>query len=135
MATPPIFTTSFQVRVSDLNYGAHLGNDRVLTLFHEARVRWLGSLGWTELDLGGVGLIQTEAQIRYRAQGHLGDNLTCELRLVDVLSRGFTLAYVLARPADGARIATGTTVLRFFDYTSQRIASAPSAFMERFAES
>jgi acyl-CoA thioester hydrolase len=120
--------------VSDLNYGAHLGNDRVLALFHEARVRWLATAGWSEHDLGGVGLIQTEAQVSYRAQGRLGDELECALVLTTRRSRGFTLTYQLTRPADGARIATGSTELRFFDYTLQRLASAPAAFLARFPE-
>jgi len=127
------FETELVVRVSDLNYGGHLGNDRVLTLFHEARVRWLASLGWTELDLDGVGLIQTEAHLRYRAQARLGDVLTCSVSVADVQSRRFNLRYELARPVDSARIASGTTALCFFDYAQQRLASAPAAFLERFS--
>ena len=48
------FRTSLTVRVTDLNYGRHLGNDAVLGLLHEARVRFLRSLGYAELDVEGV---------------------------------------------------------------------------------
>ena len=38
-----VFKTTLQVRVDDVNYAGHLGNDSVLTLCQEARVRFLPS--------------------------------------------------------------------------------------------
>ena len=35
------FSTELPVRISDINYGGHLGNDAVLALAQEARVRFL----------------------------------------------------------------------------------------------
>ncbi len=35
------FTTDIDVRITDLNYGGHLGNDKFLSIAHEARVRFL----------------------------------------------------------------------------------------------
>jgi len=69
------FTTDIQVRVTDLNYGNHLANDKVASLIHEARVRFLQRLGKTEIDLFGLGLIQTDAAIAYKNQAFLGDIL------------------------------------------------------------
>lgn len=125
------FTTQLAVRVSDINYGGHLGNDRVLSLFHEARVRWLASLGWSELDIEGIGIIQTEATIKYRGQAHLGDLLRCSVQVTDGQRRGFTLGYELTRPADSAVIARGSTTLRFFDYTKQALAQVSEETLSR----
>ncbi len=38
------FQTEIAVRVSDLNYGNHVGNDSVLTLMQEARTLFYRSL-------------------------------------------------------------------------------------------
>ena len=38
------YSTLFAVRITDLNYGAHVGNDKVLSFLHEVRVRFLVSL-------------------------------------------------------------------------------------------
>lgn len=127
-----VFSTTFRVRVSDINYGGHLGNDRVLSLFHEARVRWLAHEGWTEAEIDGVGIVQTEAHLRYRAQAFHGDELACRVELSEVKSRGFSLSYLLKRASDGATVADGSTVLRFFDYKTQSIASTPPGFASRF---
>jgi acyl-CoA thioesterase FadM len=35
------FHTDIVVRTTDLNYGGHLGNDKLLSLIHEARVAFL----------------------------------------------------------------------------------------------
>ncbi len=126
------YSTLFTTRVSDINYGGHLGNDRVLSLFHETRVRWLSKQGWSEADIDGVGIVQTEAHLRYRAQAFLGDELSCSLEVTELKSRGFTLRYKLTRISDHAVIADGSTVLRFFDYKAQSIASTPPRFIEVF---
>lgn len=47
------FSTDIRVRISDINYGMHVGHDSFLTITHEARVRFLKSLGATEGDVFG----------------------------------------------------------------------------------
>ena len=132
--SPKVFNTEFVVRVSDINYGGHLGNDRVLSFFHETRVRWLTQFSWSEADIAGVGIVQTEAHLRYRAQSFLGDLLSCRLNVAEIKSRGFTLSYTLKREKKSAIIADGTTTLRFFDYKTQVIARTPERFFEVMAE-
>ena len=39
------YTAELPVRVSDLNYGGHVGNDSILTIMQEARVIYYRSLG------------------------------------------------------------------------------------------
>lgn len=60
-----LFTAEVSLRVSDNNYGGHLGNDAVLSLAHEARVRFLRSHGWSEKDVAGAGIIMTDAVVGY----------------------------------------------------------------------
>ena len=50
------FSTELEVRVSDLNYGNHLGNDQALGLIHEARRRYLRALALEEIAADGSGL-------------------------------------------------------------------------------
>ncbi|NDG84238.1 MAG: thioesterase, partial [Proteobacteria bacterium] len=48
------FSTELSLRITDINYGGHLGNDAVLGLVHEARVRFLKHHGFSETEIGGV---------------------------------------------------------------------------------
>jgi acyl-CoA thioesterase FadM len=37
------FRARYPVRVGDINYGGHLGNDKYLLLFHDARLAYLAA--------------------------------------------------------------------------------------------
>lgn len=116
------FRTRLAVRVTDVNYGGHLGNDRVLGLAHEARVRWLASCDLSEKDVGGVGLIMADAALVFRGEAFLGDELEVELGAAEVRRSGFDLVYRLTRPADAAEIALVKTGMVCFDYAARKVA-------------
>lgn len=120
-----LYRTRLVVRVSDVNYGGHLGNDRVLGLAHEARVRWLASCDLSEKDVGGVGLIMADAALVFRGEAFLGDELEVELGAAEVRRSGFDLIYRLIRPADGAEIAHVKTGMVCFDYNARKVARLP----------
>ena len=95
------FSTSFAVRITDLNYGAHVGNDTVLSFIHEARVRYLQSLGYTELNLEGVGLIMSDAALVFKNEIYYGDELLISIQAVEFSRVGFDLIYKIEKkPAD-----------------------------------
>jgi acyl-CoA thioester hydrolase len=56
------FSTEVPVRIDDIDYGGHLGNDALLSILQEARVQMLKRHGWTELDIEGTGLIMSDAR-------------------------------------------------------------------------
>jgi 4-hydroxybenzoyl-CoA thioesterase len=120
------FATEIPVRIDDVNYGGHLANDAVLSLAHEARVRFLASRGLSELDAGdGVGIIMSDAAIVYRAEGRHGMVLRAELAFADVRSRGLDVLYRFTDVASGAEIARARTGLLCYDYRAARIARMP----------
>ena len=86
------FTTEIEVRITDLNYGRHLGNDAMLGLVHEARVRFLRAHGLQELDVEGTGLVMIDAAIVYRAEAFAGDRLTFRWRRARPPAPGATLS-------------------------------------------
>ena len=122
-----LYRTRLNVRVTDVNYGGHLGNDRVLGIVHEARVRWLASRDLSEKDVGGVGLIMADAALVFRGEAFLGDELDVELGAAEVRRSGFDLVYRLSRPVDGAEIALVKTGMVCFDYQARKAARLPQA--------
>ena len=73
------FSTELSIRIGDINYGGHLGNDAVLTLAHEARIRFLKQYGYSELDIEGTAIIMADAAVVYKSEGFLGDILRIEV--------------------------------------------------------
>jgi acyl-CoA thioester hydrolase len=119
------FEVELQVRITDLNYGGHLANDRVLALLHEARVAYLASHGWTEMDCGGVSLIMTDVSLVFRGEGFAGDRLTCAVTMAEPSRCGFRLFYLLTRRSDDTQIAVAESSLACFDYQARRVVALP----------
>jgi acyl-CoA thioesterase FadM len=121
------FVTELEVRVGDLNYGNHLGNDSVLTLVHEARRRYLRSLGLEEIGADGVGFVVADAAVVYRAQAFYGDRLRFELAAGEFQSRGCTFFCRVSSVADGRTVAEVRTGLVCFDFRAQKALVLPEA--------
>ena len=129
------FTTRIPIRIGDINYGGHLGNDAILGLAHEARLRLLASLGFPdERAVAGAGLIMADAAVVYRSEGHWGMELEIGVALSDVRSRSFDVLYRIAVAGGGAEIARVKTGLVWFDYATKRVARMPEPFARALAE-
>ena len=126
------FSTDVRVRISDINYGNHLGNDALLALVHEARLQFLQSRGFSELDIDGCGLILTDAVILYKSQGHHGDLLTILAAVGDFNKYGCDFFFKVIQKNSGKEVARAKTGIVFFDYNRQKIAPVPSAFLDAF---
>jgi acyl-CoA thioesterase FadM len=125
------FRTEIPIRIGDLNYGNHLGNDAVLAIAQEARARFLRGYGWSELAVeGGVGILVVDAAIVYRAQGRYGMTLRVELAFAHVRSRGCDVLYRLTDAASAEVIARVKTGVVFFDHAAQKVARMPEAFRD-----
>ncbi len=124
------FSVEIVVRTTDLNYGAHLGNDRLLSLIHEARVAFLKSKGWSELDCAGVGLIMGDAAIIYKGEAFAGDRLVFKMAAGQPTRCGFRLFHSVTRKSDASKIALVETGMTCFDYQGRKIAPLPQAVLE-----
>jgi 4-hydroxybenzoyl-CoA thioesterase len=124
-----LFTTELPIRIDDVNYGGHLGNDSVLAMAQEARLRFLVSHGFTsELDVAGTGLLMADAAVVYRAEGHYGMVLRVELAASDVRTRRFDLLYRMSDTATGREIARVKTGMLWFDYSARKVVRMPESF-------
>ena len=123
-----VFETELTLRVSDMNYGDHLGNDTVLSLMHEARVQFFRSLGYTELDVEGVGIIMSDAHLVFRSEGFYGDRIT--IRLAPATPEGvrFDMYYQLVNAVTGKEVARARTEISFFDYATRKTVPVPEPF-------
>jgi acyl-CoA thioester hydrolase len=110
------FSTEIEVRVTDLNYGNHLANQQFLAYAQEARVRFFATYGFTELDFGGVSLIQADAAITFKGEGHLGDIVQVDVALEKTGGSSFDVYYRFTNSTKGKPMAEIRTALVCFDY-------------------
>ncbi len=116
-----LFSTEIPVRITDLNYGGHLGNDALLSVLHEARVQFLRHLGRAEFDLATKqGHIMADVAIEYKGEGFYGDVLRIDMAAADLSKYGFDLVYWV-RNQDGREIARAKTGMLGFDYNTRKL--------------
>ncbi len=124
-----IFTATIKTRITDLNYGGHVGNDRIFAFMHDARVQFFKSLGYkNELDFDGLGNIQTDAAITYKAEVFAHEDIEIAIGIMDINKYGCDFVYKFMK-ADGSLAALGKTGIVFFDYDKRKIASIPQSFL------
>ena len=124
------FTVDIPIRISDLNYGGHLGNDAVLSIVHEARVKYLNSMGFSELDVDGNSIIMTDAVIIFKSEGFYGDIIHIQLAIGELSRVSCDFYYKLSNKATGKEIARIKTGIVFFDYKLRKVQDVPKLFIE-----
>jgi len=124
------FRIDQSVRVTDLNYGGHLGNDRLLSMVHEARVAFLAEHGLSELDCGGVSLTMGDAALVYQGEAFAGDILRFEVAAGEASRSGFRIFYRISRPSDNSPVALAETGMVCFDYRARKICPMPEPVLK-----
>lgn len=129
------FSTLIPVRITDLNYGGHVGNDTVLSLLHEARMQYLHHHGYTELGLGGAGLIMSDVGIEFKNELFYGDTVKASVAIAEISKISFELYYKLEKETGGKTVlvATAKTGMVCFDYEKKKIMAIPEEVKARFA--
>ena len=123
-----IFSTEIPIRINDINYGGHLGNDSILSIVHEARVRFLNKFGYSELDVEGCGIIMSDSAIVYKSEGHYGDVLKIEVTVDDFGKFGCDFIYRISNKETSKEIARAKTGIVFFDYEKKKMVEVPEKF-------
>lgn len=120
------YHTQVRVRISDVNYGNHLGNDAVLALVHEARLRFLAEYGFSEISVGeGVGLIMADVTVVFKSQARHGDRLTIDVLPVEPENFGFDMYYRISNAETGHEVAQIKSSMICFDYAKNKPARMP----------
>lgn len=125
------FSTKTYVRISDINYGGHVGNDTILSYMHEARVRYFKSLGYEELDLEGVGIIMNDVGVVYKGELFQGNKIEISVANQDFSAVGFDMVYQITNVGTDSVAAIGKTGLVCFDYESRKMVRIPEALKSK----
>jgi acyl-CoA thioester hydrolase len=126
-----IFITEIPIRITDINYGGHVGNDSLLSIIHEARVRFLKHLDYSESNVEGSGIIMIDSAIQYKSEGFYGDELLVEIVANDFTGIGCDFVYRLTNKESNKEIAVAKTGIVFFDYEKRKTASVPVNFKKK----
>jgi len=129
------FQCKIPIRINDINYGGHVGNDRILLFAHEARIQFLNQLGYSELELGGTALLLTRATIEIRKELFFGDTLWVSVEALNFTSKGFDLIYKMERERQNEYelVAAAITNMVCYDYKNKKTDSLPLAVQTKLS--
>ena len=128
----PNFSTDIPIRITDLNYGGHVGNDSVLSLLHEARMQFLKHHGFSEMNFAGVGLIMSDASIEFKQELFYGDQLKAYVVIDELTKVGFSIYYKLVKNKEETIVALAKTGMICYNYETKKIAAVPEKAKELF---
>lgn len=127
------FTTQIPVRITDVNYGGHVGNDAILSIIHEARMQYLQANGYSEISFEGAGLIMSDVAIDFKNEVFYGDTIIAHVTANDFAKVGFDIVYKLEKVKDDKTltVALAKTGMVCYDYQARRIAAVPETAVNK----
>ena len=130
------FTSTYKVTIGDINYGGHLGNDKALVIFQDARLHFLKTLKLSEMDIGeGCGIIMVESGVRYHREAFLHDELAVTVEVSEIRGKKFTLSYSVLRNSDNTQVLSGFTSFLSFNYQTRKVVKLPMQFKKQLETS
>ena len=124
------------IRIADINYGNHVGNDAFVTIIHEARMQWLQQYGYTELKIDSIGLIMSDLAIEFKNESFYGDVVEIKLGAGEISRVGFELYYQLfaKRNNEDVLLVNAKTGMVCYDYDAKKVTAIPSKLPLIFRE-
>ena len=126
------FHTFIPVRITDVNYGGHVGNDTFLSLLHEARMQFLGHHHLSEMDFAGASLIMRDVAIEFRKEVFYGEVLKAYVGLDQFSRIGFDMVYKLVTGQEESVVALAKTGMVCYNYDLKKIVSVPEQILKQF---
>lgn len=128
------FSTTLVIRITDINYGGHVGNDVFLSLMHEARQQFLYHYGFAELNFAGVGLIMIDAAIEYKKELSFGDTVKISVAALNFDKIGFDMHYLFEVTDNGINLvaAKAKTGMVCYDYALKKKMPVPQEAVQKF---
>lgn len=124
------FSTTIPIRITDLNYGGHVGNDAILSIIHEARMQFLQTFGYAEKNIGGAALIMADVVINFKAELFYGDVVNASVAVTNISRASFDIVYLLQK--HDVVVAEAKTGMVCFDYESRKVSKIPEEVKSRF---
>jgi len=120
-------SVSIPVRITDINYGNHVGNSSIVEIIHEARVQFLNQHGFTELNIAGTALIMSELSVEFKNESFYNDVLEIKIFSGEMKRVSFELFYEISVKRNGQKIiiAHAKTGMVCYNYENKKVTAVP----------
>lgn len=122
------FSTTIPIRITDINIGGHVGNDKILSLIHEARTQFFSFYGYSELDMEGTGTIMNDVAIEFKNEIFYGDIIKTYVTAAGFSRVSFEVFYKFEKITGEGEIIPvvyAKTGIVCYDYSLKKILPVP----------
>lgn len=130
-----LFSMERGVGISDINYAKHLDSVSMVNILHEARLQFLASLGFTEGNIYGLGMVVTDLAVDYRSESFANDLLIVDVGVSEFNRYGFDIGFQVTNSALESTVCSAKMGVVFFDFDRHQITEVPNAFKSLLSQS
>ena len=123
-----LFSMERSVGISDINYAKHLDSIAMVNILHEARLQFLASLGFSEGNIYGLGMVVTDLAVDYRSESFANDCLMIDVGVGSFKRYGFDIGLQVTNSASETVVCNAKMGVVFFDFDKHKITEIPVAF-------
>ena len=122
------FSTIIPVRITDINYGNHLGHAATIGIFHQARVLFLNKNGFNELNIDSLGLIMVNISCSFKSEAFFNDQLIVHVGIGNFSKTKFEFLCEAVNQKNDKIVASSREEFAFFDYQNNKVCKMPEKF-------
>jgi acyl-CoA thioester hydrolase len=122
------------VRITDMNYGRHLGHDTLVSLLHEARIQAFGALGLSEWDMGGFPSVVADLAVQYQSEARWPDALVVETAIAEPTGKALVVYHRVLHAEGGRPVATARLNVVLIDPEKGRSVAIPDSVRHALAK-
>ncbi len=126
------YSTTMQVRYTDINTAGHVGNDQMISLLSSARYSFFQFLGIGDGNFEGVQLIVTDLVTSYRSESFAEDTLRFEMGFMDFNKYGGDIIFRVSK--DNSRLVTLAKTGFVFVGEDSKVCQIPLHFINLLPE-
>jgi len=123
-----LFSMERTVGISDVNYACHLDSVTMVQILHEARLQFLASLGFTEANIFGLGMVVADMAVDYRSESFANDLLVIDVGVSDFNRYGLDIGLRVSNSACESVVCQAKIGVVFFDFDQHQISPVPESF-------
>lgn len=116
---------SLTVRITDMNYGRHLGHDALVSLLHEARSQAFAALDLPEWDMVGHPSVVADLSVQYQREARWPDALIIETAVPEPQGKALTIYQRIYQADSQQVVATARVNKLLIDLATGRPVEVP----------
>lgn len=126
---PVLFETAIQVRISDLNYGAHLGIPSLSQILHNTRDMYMRSLGVSEINCFGTKIVHVSQTVTCHQETFFGDELNISIYFVEKTKARIKLKYEVTNIKTEKVISDAEETILFLSTRNNSLTKPPEELL------